>query len=281
MTTIQHDGAERIVAAFERAKGAGRAALIPYITAGDPDLGATKAIVPALVEAGADIVEIGLPYSDPLADGPTIQRSGQRALAAGTTRRGVFDAIAAVREGGVTAPIVLLAYYNCIYRRGEARFMAEAAACGVDGVVTPDLPPEEGATLRTAATKAGVALIPLVAPTSTPERRQRIGSLAQGFIYCVSVTGVTGARTALAETLPDFVEDVRRANGAQVPLAIGFGISDGEQARRAAAYADGVIVGSALVERMEGAGSAEQAAARGAAFIGQLRDALDGTAIAG
>lgn len=281
MNIVEGRGVGRLRAAFADAKEEGRAALIPYVTAGDPDLELTQALVPALIEAGADIVEIGLPYSDPLADGPTIQRAGQRALASGTTRQGVFNAIASMREAGLTAPIVLLAYYNCIYRRGEGRFMAEAAAAGVDGVVTPDLPPEEAAGLRSAASRAGVALIPLVAPTSTPERIELIGDVAQAFIYCVSVTGVTGARAELSDALPPFLDKVRRATGSNVPLALGFGISGAAQARSAASFADGVIVGSALANRMEDAASDEERLRIAATFIAELRGALVDAALAG
>lgn len=268
----------RLQSTFAAAAEAGRAVLMPYVTAGDPDLETTQALIPALVQAGADIIEVGLPYSDPLADGPTIQRSGQRALAAGTTRQAVFEMIAHVRSQAIEAPIVLLAYYNCIYRHGERRFMAEAAAAGVNGVVTPDLPPEEAGSLRGAAAEAGIALIPLVAPTSTPQRIKLIGEVAQGFIYCVSVTGVTGARGVLSKALPEFIGQVREAAGPDMPLAIGFGISDGEQARAAADMADGVIVGSALIQALEQASTATEAVQAGAAFVAELRTALDKTA---
>lgn len=273
-TTRMPAGVQRLQHAFQRAREEGRAALIPYVTAGDPSLQFTEMLVPELVAAGADIVEIGLPYSDPLADGPTIQRSGQRALAAGTTTRQVFDLISRWRARGVSVPVVLLAYYNCIFRRGEAAFVEAAAAAGVDGFITPDLPPEEATSLRKAADRAGVALIPLAAPTSTDARLKLIGAAARTFIYCVSVAGVTGARQQLAESVPRFLTRVRRLTDASIPLALGFGISDEEQARIAARSADGVIVGSALVERLEKASSPEEAIRDGTRFIAQLRAAV-------
>lgn len=270
-------GAARLEETFRRAREEGRAALIPYVTGGDPDLDFTAALVPELVAAGADIVEIGLPYSDPLADGPTIQRSGQRALAGGVTRQGVFDLVSGLRSRGLVAPVVLLAYYNCIFRRGEGRFMSEAAAAGIDGVVTPDLPPEEAGSLRRVADEAGVALVPLAAPTSTDDRLGLIGRHARGFIYCVSVTGVTGARHGLAPSVKPFLARVRRAAGSKVPLALGFGISGPEQARAAAEDADGVIVGSALVDRLEKAVAPEEGLQAAANFVQQMRVAVHGS----
>jgi len=246
----------RLGQAFAAARAAGRPALMPYVTAGDPDLATTAKLLPALAAAGADIVELGVPYSDPLADGPTNQRAAQRALAAGTTVRGVLDTVAAVRrQEGLAIPIVLLVYYNCIYRHGEAAFVQAAAAAGVDGLIVPDLPPEEAGSLRAAAEASGLALVPLAAPTSTDERLALIARVATGFIYCVSVTGVTGARTALPADLADLLRRVRQATAGRVPVAVGFGISTPEQVRDVGRLADGVIVGSALVERLERAES--------------------------
>lgn len=264
---------------FILAKAEGRPALIPYVTAGDPALGSTVDAVAALADAGADIIEIGIPYSDPLADGPTIQRSGQRALAAGTTVAGVLDMVAAARARGVRVPVVLLAYYNCVFRKGEEAFAAAAEAAGANGLIVPDLPPEEAAPLRGAARAAGLDLVPLAAPTSTDARLALIGQVASGFIYCVSVTGVTGARERLPETVPAFLARVRAFAG-ETPVAVGFGIAGAEQARRVGRVADGVIVGSALIDVMERAGSPGAAAAAGARFVAELRRAVE-TARAG
>src|SRR5690606_148138 len=199
--------------------------------------------------------ELGVPYSDPLSDGPTNQRAAQRALLAGTTVAGVLDTVAQARDRGLAIPIVLLVYYNCIYRHGEAAFVQAAAAAGVDGLIVPDLPPEEAGSLRAAAEASGLALVPLAAPTSTDERLALIAREATGFIYCVSVTGVTGARTALPADLADLLRRVRQATAGRVPVAVGFGISTPEQVRDVGRLADGVIVGSALVERRERAES--------------------------
>lgn len=272
--TVMVGGAERLHAAFRRARAQGRPAIIPYVTAGDPDMDLTRRLVPALVAGGADIIEIGLPFSDPLADGPTIQRSGQRALAAGTTPERVWETIAEWRQQGLTTPVVALAYYNMIFRRGEDRLVADAAAAGVDGLIVPDLPPEEASSLRHTADAQGVALIPLAAPTSTDERLQRIARGVRGFLYTVSVTGVTGARRALPPTLPDFVRRIRQFLPSSVPVALGFGISSPAHARRVAPLVDGVIVGSALVQHLEEAAGPTDALERAAAFVTALRNSL-------
>lgn len=264
----------RLTAAIQRAIGQGRLAVIPYVTAGDPAFGATDDLIVALAAAGADIIEIGVPFSDPLADGPTIQRSCCRALANGTKLGHALDAVARARTRGVDVPIALLTYYNCVLRKGEREFVLDAAAAGADGVIVPDLPPEEAETLRFHAAEAGLDVVPLAAPTSTDERLRFIGRVASGFIYCVSVTGVTGARDALPETLPAFVQRVRRWSGG-LPVAVGFGVSTPRQARAIGAYADGVIVGSALLERMERVGAAAAATAA-AAFVGELRNEMSG-----
>ena len=243
---------------------------MPYVTAGDPNLKTTAALLPALAAAGADIVELGVPYSDPLADGPTNQRAAQRALAAGTTIRGVLDTVAAARRDGLAIPIVLLVYYNCIYRHGETAFVQAAAAAGVDGLIVPDLPPEEAAGLRAATEAAGLALVPLAAPTSTDQRLALIARVATGFIYCVSVTGVTGARATLPAELADLLRRVRQATAGRVPVAVGFGISTPEQVREVGRLADGVIVGSALVERLERA----ESPAAGIAAVTELLRAM-------
>lgn len=263
----------RIRDAFSRAAAEGRTAVMPYVTAGDPHLAVTAALLPVLAAAGADIVELGVPYSDPLADGPTNQRAAERALAAGTTVAGVLRTVAQARQKGVAIPIALLVYYNCIYRHGEAEFVQAAASAGVDGLIVPDLPPEEASGLRTAAAAAGVDLVPLAAPTSPDHRLELIGQVATGFIYCVSVTGVTGARTELPQELPGFLSRVRRATGGRIPIAVGFGISSPEHVREAGRWADGVIVGSALVERLERAATPGAGIEAVAALVRAMRQA--------
>lgn len=265
----------RIRQAFAAAARAGRPAVMPYVTAGDPNLTVTAELLPALVEAGADIVELGVPYSDPLSDGPTNQRAAQRALLAGTTVAGVLDTVAQARDRGLAIPIVLLVYYNCIYRHGEAAFVQRAAAAGVDGLIVPDLPPEEAASLRAVAQAAGLDLVPLAAPTSTDDRLALIGRVASGFIYCVSVTGVTGARSTLPPELAAFLQRVRQATGGRVPLAVGFGISAPEHVREVGRLADGVIIGSALVERLEKAASPQAAVEEAAALVRAMRRAAE------
>jgi len=265
----------RIRQAFAAAARAGRPAVMPYVTAGDPNLTVTAELLPALVEAGADVVELGVPYSDPLADGPTNQRAAQRALLAGTTVAGVLDTVAQARDRGLAIPIVLLVYYNCIYRHGEAAFVQRAAAAGVDGLIVPDLPPEEAASLRAVAQAAGLDLVPLAAPTSTDDRLALIGRVASGFIYCVSVTGVTGARSTLPPELAAFLQRVRQATGGRVPLAVGFGISAPEHVREVGRLADGVIIGSALVERLEKAASPQAAVEEAAALVRAMRRAAE------
>lgn len=248
--------------------------MIPYVTAGDPALGSTETVLEALAAAGADLIEVGIPFSDPLADGPTIQRSCSRSLTQGTRVDHVLESIARVRARGVNVPIALLAYYNCVFRRGEEAFAQDAAAAGADGLIIPDLPVEEARSLRVHARAHGLDLVPLAAPTSTDVRLRAIGQVASGFIYCVSVTGVTGARDVLPETLPAFVQRVRSSTSESVPVAVGFGIATPAHARQVGRWADGVVVGSALMERMEQASLG--AAAAGAAFVRELRRAVAG-----
>lgn len=242
-------GAERIKEAFRRAEEKGNRALIPFITAGDPDLETTVAITLGLVAGGADVVEWGVPYSDPLADGVTVQRASQRALQGGTTARRVMAAARDLREQGCAVPLVLLVYANILWRHGPETFVREAANCGIDGLIIPDLPVEEGSHVATLCRKVGLARIPLVAPTSPPARIARVVAQGDGFVYCVSVTGVTGARERMWEGLPDFLARIRPHTS--LPLAVGFGISSPAQAGQVARYADGVIVGSALIQYLE------------------------------
>lgn len=245
--------------------------LIPYVMAGFPDIEGSKRIINALIDAGCSIIEIGIPYSDPLADGPTIQRAAEAALAAGTDTLDVFTLIKEVKSQKDFSP-VLMVYYNLIYRFGPARFAEMAAGSGVEGVVVPDLSVEDADDWLAAAGERGLDTVFLVAPTSSPERMTKIARVSTGFIYCVSLTGVTGARAALAENLIDFVNRVRRV--ADLPLAVGFGISKPEQAKEVAAVADGVIVGSAFIDMIEQESSIDSAASAVAKLAGELSAAL-------
>lgn len=242
-------GISRILAAFAAAKAAGRAAFIPYITVGHPDRDTADAVVPALVAAGANIVELGVPFSDPLADGVVIQRSTQTALANGVTLDACLAQVARLRAKGVTVPIVFLGYTNPIAQKGEEAFAAACAAVGVDGVIVVDLPPEEAGELRAACDRHGIALVAMLAPTSTERRIAQVAALATGFVYCVGLTGVTGTRDALATDLGAYLARVRAQ--VRVPIAVGFGISRPEHVATVGAMADGVAVGSAMVARLD------------------------------
>lgn len=231
-----------IEGAFSAAREAGRAALIPFFTAGYPTLGALAELVHAAEEAGADLVEIGIPFSDPLADGPVLQRAATLALEAGTRVERIFSAVAAMKPG---RPRVFLTYFNPVLRRGLERFAEDTARAGLSGAIVPDLPWPEAGPLREAFSPRELALIPLVAPTSTDDHLDAIRG-ARGFVYAVSVTGVTGARRTVGAGVDDLVARIRRH--VDLPVAIGFGISGPEQARRIGRVADGVIVGSALTE---------------------------------
>jgi len=239
----------RIGTALERARREGRIALAAYVTAGFPTPADTPAIVRALVCGGADIVELGVPFSDPLAEGPTIPRSTFAALAAGTTPRSCLEIVKSLRVGGLESPVILMGYYNPILAWGPDQFAADAAAAGVDGVIAVDLPPEESDELRAACRAQGMDLIYLLAPTSTEERVQRVAELASGFIYCVSVTGVTGAREALSAEVPGLISRVRAAT--RLPLAVGFGISRRAHVAALAGMADVAVVGSAIIDIVE------------------------------
>lgn len=234
-------GARRIAAAF--AAGGKRAALMPYLMGGHPDVATSLAIGNAYADGGADLVELGIPFSDPIADGPVIQAAATRALAAGTRVTDVLDVCA---ELAPRLPVVLMTYANLVLARGVEAFAADAAAAGASGLIVPDLPLEEAPAALAACDAAGIALVPLVAPTTTDERLARIGERARGFLYTVSVTGTTGERAVLSDTFASVVERARAHTDVQV--ALGFGIATPEQASAAAdAGADGVIVGSRLV----------------------------------
>jgi tryptophan synthase alpha chain len=236
----------RLAAAFDRARTEGRPALITLVIPGFPAPGETDAIFDTMVEGGADIVEIEIPFSDPLADGATIQRAAFDALAAGTTPSDCIEFARRARSRHPDTPIVFMSYLNPVLAYGLDRFAADAAAAGADAVILTDLPPEEATEARQTLSSHGLDLIFLVAPTSSDERVARIGSQAQGFVYCVSVAGVTGARDSLPPDLPAFLARVRRCTS--LPLAVGFGMSRREHITSLTGIADGVVVASALID---------------------------------
>ncbi|QNP40380.1 tryptophan synthase subunit alpha [Lysobacter solisilvae (ex Woo and Kim 2020)] len=260
----------RIDTRFARLKAANRKALIPFITAGDPSLEATVPVMHALAAAGADVIELGVPFSDPMADGPTIQRSSERALARGAGLAYVLECVRAFRAGDAATPVVLMGYLNPVEVRGAERFAREAVAAGVDGVLLVDLPPEEAADYRAAFATHGLALILLAAPTTSDARLATLGAQASGYLYYVSFAGVTGADRLDTAAATDRLQAIRARS--PVPVAAGFGIKDAASARAMAREADGVVVGSALVAALDG--SADPVAAA-SAFLRPLREALD------
>ncbi|MGD1147534.1 MAG: tryptophan synthase subunit alpha [Thermoanaerobaculaceae bacterium] len=237
----------RIERAFTRARKAKRAAFIPYITAGDPTPGRTVVLALALERAGADILELGVPFTDPIADGPTNQRAAERALAGGTTLSGVLGMVRELRYS-TELPVVLFTYFNPVHAYGMARFAVDAAAAGVDGVLLTDAPVDEAAMAHEALQRVGIELVLLVAPTSTRARVKAVRRLAGSFVYFVARAGVTGARASLEEGLEEQVRLVRKLT--KVRVAVGFGVSTPDQVTQIAQFADGVVVGSALVERI-------------------------------
>jgi tryptophan synthase alpha chain len=263
------DGADRIDAAFAAARGEGRAALMPYMMGGFPDDDTSAAVAAAYVDAGADLVELGVPFSDPLADGPVIHAAATQALAAGATLDSVLEIGAAIAD---RVPVVAMAYANMVLARGAAEFSARAVEAGLAGVIVPDLPPEEATAARAAFNERGLALIPLVAPTTPAERRRRICADAQGFVYVVSDTRTTGERDRLPAELAELVEATKA--DASVPVAVGFGIGTAEQATEVGRVADGVIVGSRLVRAVDEAGDRGEAAIAVADFIAGARAAM-------
>ncbi len=268
--TTERTGLEQITAAFAAARANGRAAaLMPYFTLGYPHR-ATSLDVIAAIAAESDLLELGVPFSDPLADGPTIQHSTQVSLERGTTLAGCLDMVREVRQRGVTTPILLFGYYNPFLAYGLAAIARDARQAGAQGFIVPDLPPEEAADLEAAAAQEGLAYVHFLAPTSSPPRIAAVTERAQGFIYLVSVTGVTGARQSIQSDLAGFIDRVRAATA--VPLAVGFGISTPRQAADVGRLADGVIVGSALINAVNAAPGDEPAAAR--RFVRALAQAL-------
>ena len=249
----------------------GERALVPFITAGDPDLGVTEALIPALAEAGADVIELGVPFSDPTADGPKIQQSSERALASGTTLRRILGLVKTLRTR-TDVPLVLMGYTNSFLTMGERAFPEAAREAGVDGVITVDCPPEEEPAYYANLEACGVDAILLAAPTTTAARLAMLAKRTRGFFYYVSLTGVTGARTGLP---PRLVENLARIRAvSDVPVCVGFGVSTPEQAAFIGQHADGVVVGSALVDRIARASSREAAIDDAAAFVAALKAPL-------
>ena len=238
----------RIGESFARRKAEGRAAFVPFLTAGDPSLERTVDAAVELQEAGADVLELGVPFSDPLADGPVIQRSSERALGRGVTLEAVLGAVRRIRERS-ELPLLLFSYYNPLLQRGLERLAREAAEAGVDGVLVTDLPPEEADGWLAAARGARLDTVFLAAPTSPPERLRRVADASRGFVYAISRTGVTGERSAVSSEAEPLVARLRGLTG--VPVALGFGLSTPEQVAEAGKVADGVVVGSALVRFLE------------------------------
>src|SRR6266540_1687524 len=260
----------RISQTFEHLQKTHERALIPYVTAGDPDLEMTKTLVREMVRRGGDIIEIGVPFSDPLADGPIIQRASQRALQRGTTLRKILQTVSELRHE-VDVPLVLMTYYNPVLRYGEEAFVADALDAGVDGIIVPDLPPEEGQSLMELAIDTPLEMIFLAAPTSTSARLALISEASRGFIYYVSRLGTTGVRDQLADDLQMMLAKVRAST--DKPVAVGFGVSTPEHVRLVAKMADGVVVASAILRLMEGVPSREAMLEQVGEFVSALKAA--------
>lgn len=254
----------------------GRKALVPFLTAGDPSLAATVPVMHALVAAGADAIELGVPFSDPMADGPVIQRSSERALARGAGLGYVLDCVRDFRKDDARTPVVLMGYLNPVEIRGAEAFAREAVAAGVDGVLLVDLPPEEAAHYREAFSATGLALISLASPTTPADRLRQLCADAEGYLYYVTYAGVTGAAHLDVADAGAHLARVRTLAG--VPVLAGFGIRDADSAASMAAHADGVVVGSALVAELAMAMEPQQAATRAGEFLRPLRAALDAVA---
>jgi len=254
----------RLAEAF--AKAAPRAALIPYVTAGEPSAQATPKLMHALVQAGADIVELGVPFSDPMADGPVIQRAGQRAIERGVGLAQVLDMVAQFRQQDDTTPVVLMGYANPIERMGQQHFVDAAAKAGVDGVLVVDYPPEETGEFAAMLERAGLAPIFLLAPTSTEERIAKVAQIARGYVYYVSLKGITGAGHLDTGAVEQRLADIRRH--VRIPVGVGFGIRDADSAQRIGRFSDAVIIGTKLIETMEKA--AHDAVGQGISDSGQI-----------
>ena len=261
----------RIAAKFAELKKRGEAALIPFVTAGDPDLKTTLKILHSLDASGADCIELGVPFSDPTADGPTIQRSSERSLKNGISLPAILRMVREFRRTS-EVPIILFGYFNPFFKYGLERLCKQAGAAGVDGILCVDLPPEESAELKQWTDAEGLDLIFLLSPTSGPERIKLVARKGRGFIYYVSVTGVTGARQLLDGNLRAQVERIRQASA--LPIGVGFGISSARQAARVAKFADAAVVGSALIQALEKAKGNAEKTKRAGAFVAQMKRAI-------
>jgi len=262
----------RIDATFAKLAAAGRTALIPYVAAGDPSRDAMQPILRRLVAAGADVIELGVPFSDPMADGPVIQRASERALAQGVGLAEVLGMVAAFRATDTTTPLVLMGYANPIEAMGAERFVERAAEAGVDGVLVVDYPPEEADAFAALLGKRGIAPIFLLAPTTPEARIAMVAKIARGYVYYVSLKGVTGASHLDTAEVARKLAEIRRH--VRLPIGVGFGIRDAASARAIAAHADAVVIGSRIIQEIE-AGGAESAVARVKAFLKPIREALD------
>ncbi|MBL8418982.1 MAG: tryptophan synthase subunit alpha [Dechloromonas sp.] len=262
----------RIKSAFERLDGEGRKALIPFITAGDPDVALTLPLMHTLVEAGADVIELGVPFSDPMADGPTIQRASERALAKGMTLRKVLSLVVEFRKADSKTPVVLMGYANPIEAMGLQKFAAAAAQAGVDGVLVVDYPPEEAVSFGAAMKAHGMDPIFLLAPTSSAERIAHVAEIASGYVYYVSLAGVTGSGALNVDAVAERLPLIREKTG--LPVGVGFGIRDASTAARIAGIADAVVVGSRIIEEIEKS-TAETACANVRTLVAEIRRGVD------
>jgi tryptophan synthase alpha chain len=267
----------RLETTFATVKASGQKALIAYIMAGDPSLQETERLVLELERAGADIIELGVPFSDPIADGPVIQRAAERALRSGTSLKTILALVASLRTR-TQIPLVLMAYYNSIHAFGESEFCRVAAEAGVDGLIVPDMPFEEAGALDALASAAGLCLIYLLAPTSTPDRQAAVARRARGFVYYVSLTGITGASLTDLDSVRKNVARIRRMTS--VPVAVGFGVATPEDAAQVGEVADGVIVGTAIVRQVEAHLHDGTMAEQVGRFVGALKAALTRNAVA-
>jgi len=264
----------RIQQTFERLKAEDKKALIPYIMSGDPSLERTAELVMELERDGADLIELGVPFSDPIADGPVIQRAGARSLRSKTSLKDILGLVNDLRQRHhVRTPIVLMTYYNPVLKFGEDRFVREASAIGVDGLIIPDLLPEEATGLLSPARRAGLDTIFLLAPTSTPERIKKVASVSTGFLYYVSLTGITGTKLEGVETIQKQLNLIRRSSS--LPIAVGFGITTPEEASAVARSADGVIIGSAIVRMIEQYGELPELTRVVGKFVRELKKAVE------
>ncbi len=269
----KRNGMGRIEETFKKLKSNNEKALITYIMAGDPDLDTTESLVEAIAMAGADILELGVPFSDPVADGPAIQLASDRALKSKTSLKKVMSLVKRARKD-VSIPIIVMTYYNIILQYGLAGFPADAVSAGIDGAIIPDLPPEEAEEFISYARAAGLDTVFLLAPTSTEERIKKVTSASSGFVYYVSMTGITGAKLANINEIKDKVSEIKKHT--DLPVAVGFGISRPEEARKISSWADGVIVGSALVRLIEDNRGKKRLLTRISGFVRSLKKGING-----